>query len=366
MNILDQLMGKEPRVVRSYVEIDEFVERACEALDYEFEGYTEFKLWDKPNIPKDFSVGMIVGDSGTGKSLLLKDFGEEETLEWDRNKAVVSHFETPDDAVTRLMSVGLNTIPNWLKPYQVLSFGEQYRARIARSMRDGAVFDEFTSVVDRDTAKSLSTSVRRYIDKEGLKNVVVATCHEDIMEWLCPDWVFNTNTGELSVGRSLRTPLQLQIFRTNHDTWGMFAQYHYLTGDINKASTCYLAVIDNKPVGFLAVMPFPSGTLKNAIRGHRLVVLPKYQGYGIGVRLIEAIAQMYIDQGKRFFGKTAHPRLGEQRENSPKWSPTSKNRVHRKEKFVTLAQSFSQKKKTDRVRICYSHEYVGDVGSEKE
>jgi GNAT superfamily N-acetyltransferase len=361
MNILDLLMG-ERRKVRAEVEMDEFVERACEALDYTFKGYTEFELWDKPDIPEDFTVGMIVGDSGTGKSLLLKDFGEEENFTWERHKAIVSHFQTPDDAIERLMSVGLNTIPSWLKPHHVLSFGEQYRAKIARGLKDGAVFDEFTSVVDRDTAKSLSVSVRRYIDKENLKGVVVATCHEDILEWLCPDWVFNTNTGVLSVGRSLRTPLQLQIFRTSTDYWGMFAKYHYLTGQINKASTCYLALIDEKPVGFLAILPFPSGTIKNAVRGHRLVVLPKYQGFGIGVRLIEAVAQTYIDQDKRFFGKTAHPRLGEQRERSPKWKPTSKNRVYRTDRYTTMVESFQKNKdhsNREKIRVCYSHEYIG-------
>lgn len=362
MDILDQLMGKQRRVVRSKVEIDAFVERACEALDYTFDGYIEFELWDKPETPQDFSIGMIVGESGSGKSLLLKDYGEEESFTWDRSKAVVSHFDDPDEAVAKLGSVGFNTILNWLKPYQVLSFGEQYRAKVARGLKDNAVFDEFTSVIDRDTAKSLSVSMRRYIDKENLKGIVVATCHEDIIEWLCPDWVFNTNTGELSVGRCLRTPIQIQVFRTDHGSWSTFAQYHYLTGDINKASTCYLAVIDNKPVGFLAVLPFPSGTIKNAIRGHRLVVLPKYQGFGIGVRLIESVAQMYIDQGKRFFGKTAHPRLGQQRERSPKWKPTSKNRVYRTDRYTTMAESFQKNvdhSDREKIRVCYSHEYVG-------
>ena len=107
MNILDLLMG-ERRKVRAEVEMDEFVERACEALDYTFKGYTEFELWDKPDIPEDFTVGMIVGDSGTGKSLLLKDFGEEETFTWERHKAIVSHFQTPDDAIERLMFKILN------------------------------------------------------------------------------------------------------------------------------------------------------------------------------------------------------------------------------------------------------------------
>ena len=43
---------------------------------------------------QDFNIGLIVGASGSGKSSLLKQFGEEETIvEWDSNKAVCSHFE---------------------------------------------------------------------------------------------------------------------------------------------------------------------------------------------------------------------------------------------------------------------------------
>ena len=362
MNIFDQLMGKERRKVQTTVEKDIFVEKACEAFDYTFDGVIEFELWDMPEVPTDFTLGMIVGDSGTGKSFLLKDFGEEHEPKWNRDKAIVSHFSDPDTAINRLMSVGLNTIHSWLKPYHVLSFGEQYRAKVARGLKDNAVFDEFTSVVDRDTAKSLSVSVRRFIDREKLKGVVVATCHEDIIEWLQPDWVFNTNTGELSVGRSLRPPIKIQIYRSDTSLWGMFAEFHYLTEDINKASQCYLAMWEGKPIGFMAVMPLPSGTVKNGVRGHRLVILPKYQGLGVGVRLSQTVAQHYVDQGKRYFSRTAHPRMGQYREESPLYRPTSKNRVKRTEKFVTMSESFhknANENKGNRARICYCHEYVG-------
>ena len=52
--------------------------------------------------------------------------------------------------------------------------------------------DEFTSVVNRDVAKSMSHALQRYIRQKDLK-IVIASCHFDIIEWLQPDYVFNLN-----------------------------------------------------------------------------------------------------------------------------------------------------------------------------
>ena len=52
--------------------------------------------------------------------------------------------------------------------------------------------DEFTSVVNRDVAKSMSHALQRYIRQKDLK-IVIASCHFDIIEWLNPDYVFNLN-----------------------------------------------------------------------------------------------------------------------------------------------------------------------------
>ena len=94
-------------------------------------------------------------------------------------------------------AVGLNTIPSWYKPYHVLSNGERFRADLARKIKSGAVVDEFTSVVDRNVAKAASVALSKYIKNNGIKNVVISTCHEDILDWLEPDWVINTDTGEV-------------------------------------------------------------------------------------------------------------------------------------------------------------------------
>lgn len=91
-------------------------------------------------------------------------------------------------------SVGFGSVPSWLKPYSVLSNGEKMRVDLARAMleKEFIVFDEFTSVVDRQVAKVASIAIHKAI-KRTAKKFIAISCHYDILEWLEPDWVFDTN-----------------------------------------------------------------------------------------------------------------------------------------------------------------------------
>lgn len=136
----------------------------------------------------------------------------------------------------------------------------------------------------------------------------------------------------------------------------MFKDHHYLSSDINKASRCFVAIWNNKIIGFSSSMALPNGNFKNGWRGHRSVILPDFQGMGIGVALSDAIAQLHIDDGLRYFSRTSHPRFGFHREYSPLWKPTSKNRKLRTD--VTHKNLFNSHY-VDNKRICFSHEYIG-------
>jgi len=189
----------EPLV--SSVDRDDFIAASEKAFDCAFDGISKFHPWKIPSkLPTKFKIGVIVGSSGSGKSTLLKNFGVEESPTWEPVKSIVSHFETPDDAINKLGSVGLNSVPSWYKPYHVLSNGEKFRADLARKLKNGAVIDEFTSVVDRNVAKAASMSLARFVKNNNLENIVLSTCHRDILEWLEPDWVLDTDTGELMDG----------------------------------------------------------------------------------------------------------------------------------------------------------------------
>lgn len=356
------------KILTSTVEVDDFTKYASKVFDYEFDGISSFTCHPMPEIPKQYNIGLIVGSSGSGKSTLLKEFGTEEAPLWDNSKAIVSHFATPEHAVDCLSSVGLNSIPVYMKPYQVLSTGEKFRADLARKIKDGAVIDEFTSVVNRAVAKSASLAVSKKIKREHIENVVFCSCHSDIIEWLEPDWVYNTDTKELSVRGSLRRrpPIKLEIYRTTWKKWDMFKDHHYLSADINKCCHCYVGVWDGVEIAFNASIPLPGkipplyeGDVRKKYRESRTVVLPDYQGIGIGTRFSDAIAQIYLDNDYRYFSKTAHVRMGEYRQKSVLWRPTSTNLKSREKSQKRSKNEVWHHMALDTKRLCYSHEYLG-------
>ena len=201
MNPLIEKLERFKTPLTSTVERDEFIEASETAFDCKFDGVSTFHPWKLPNrLPKKFKIGVIVGSSGSGKSTLLKHFGIEEQPIWNSDKSIISHFDNPTDGITKLGSVGFNSIPSWYKPYHVLSNGEKFRADLARKIKSNCVIDEYTSVVDRNVAKAASVALSRYIKNNDVENVVISTCHMDIVDWLEPDWVINTDTGELLDG----------------------------------------------------------------------------------------------------------------------------------------------------------------------
>lgn len=100
-----------------------------------------------------------------------------------------------NDITKMFYAVGFGSVPSWLKPYSVLSNGEKMRVDLARALleKDFVVFDEFTSVVDRTVAKTACLAINKAVKRTD-KQFVAISCHYDILEWLCPDWVFDTNT----------------------------------------------------------------------------------------------------------------------------------------------------------------------------
>lgn len=186
------------------VEQDEFTAKVAQAFDLDFDGTIETEIPDFKFPPyNSYNIGLIVGASGSGKSTILSkglwhdvEQSPSDFDYWNPNKAIVSHFDTPDEAIEKLHACGLASVPTLCKPYHVLSNGEKYRARFARLLEHDLVMDEFTSEVNRETAKSLCVSASKYIRKKDLKNIVLASCHKDIIPWLQPDWVFDCDTGQ--------------------------------------------------------------------------------------------------------------------------------------------------------------------------
>ena len=359
--------------LKSHVYQDDITKSIMDCFDYKPINDDVVEKINIPKLPSDFEIGLIVGSSGSGKTTILKRlYGDVDVIEWDNDKSIASHFESFDEASKKFGAVGLNSIPTWLKPYNALSNGERFRADMARRLHDNAIIDEFTSVVNREVAISCSVSLSKYIKSNHIKNVVFASCHDDIIPYLQPDWVYNTDNHEFYTGRYLCRPkMCIEVHPCTRQAWDMFKRYHYLSSDINKASVCYIATYNDTPVAFIALLIQPGRDVKHAWREHRVVVLPDYQGMGIGNGFSEYLGQKYREKGCRYFCKTSNPRMGEHRNKSKLWRATSTNGKSRRSYLTkdgeirkpSKNKNYGMKAELVKIhadRICYSHEYVGD------
>lgn len=154
--------------------------------------------------PANWQIGLIVGNSGTGKSTIAKQlYADYVNKEYVYSaKSVIDDMpknKTVDEIEKMFYAVGFGSVPSWLKPYSVLSNGEKMRVNLARALLndDFVVFDEFTSVVDRIVAQTACIAVNKAIHKTNKKFIAV-TCHNDVAEYLQPDWVFDTNLMQMS------------------------------------------------------------------------------------------------------------------------------------------------------------------------
>ena len=190
--ILCKIKRKEKPIITK-VPTDEFTNMVQNNFDYEFTGESSFYPYELPTeISKmDFNILAIVGASGSGKSTLLKEFNgyNDSNSKKYNNNAIVSNFNTPEEASERLSAVGLNSMPVWCRPRNVLSIGEGFRADLALNLNSYTIFDEFTSTIDRNVAKSTCRGIKRFIEEKGLHNVVFCSCHKDFIPFLQPDIV---------------------------------------------------------------------------------------------------------------------------------------------------------------------------------
>lgn len=285
-----------------------------------------------------WTIGAIVGKSGDGKSSVAREaygaaFIEPGAIDWPDDAAIVSAFPkgaSVRDVTGTLSAVGFSSPPDWVKPYRVLSGGQRMRCDLARVLHTEAellAFDEFTSVVDRQVGQAASHAVQKAIRERRvpLRRFVAVTCHYDVLAWLQPDWVLDMSKRQLARGWLRRErcaelfperpPVRFSVHRIDADTrarlWPAFARHHYLSAKLHRAARCYAAVVtmaqgEPEAVGFCA-------TLANA--GHagrrrvsRLVVLPDYQGLGVGLRLLEAVAE-HESATHRVSIRTSHPAL---------------------------------------------------------
>jgi len=267
-----------------------------------------------PGLDEEWSIGLIIGPSGSGKSTVARHaFGDAVYCgeSWPDDRAMIDCLgEHPIKRITgTLTAVGFSSPPSWIKPYSVLSTGQQFRSNLARAfLRDQplVVFDEFSSSVCRTVAKTSCIAITKAIHRRRVdKRFVAVTCHDDIAEWLESDWVLNMASGELARGRLQRRHITLKVTGCAPEAWRLFRQHHYLSRTIHRSSQCYLASWNGDPVAFAAVIQ-AAGRYR-VDRVTRVVVLPEYQGIGCGTGLLSAIGQHLRKRDRRLTCTTGHP-----------------------------------------------------------
>ena len=100
----------------------------------------------------------------------------------------------------------------------------------------------------------------------------------------------------------------------------MFAKHHYLSHSHNNAANVFIATVNDEIAGFISVLHFPHSKVKNMKKVHRLVILPDYQGAGIGLKLLNEVGKIYKQQRDRFNIVTSSPSLINALKKSKEWS----------------------------------------------
>lgn len=325
-----------------------------------------------PPLGEDWQIGLIVGPSGSGKTTIVRYlFGDDyyHGFDWPSERAVIDCFEplTIRQTTSLLTAVGFSSPPSWIKPYHVLSTGERFRCDLARALAlnmsalskpmdrltsqrlnrftseasrsttetletpettetNLVVFDEFTSVVDRNVARIGSAAIARAVRTGVIPGRFVAvTCHYDVARWLAPDWTIDMAKRQFHRRRLQRPPIKLKIYRCRPAAWTRFARHHYLRGSLAPTARCFIALWKTEPVAFCATLPLIGR------HGHwritRIVTLPDYQGVGIGMHTAEAVAELHLAENKRINITASHPAVLAHCRRSPRWRLARINRT---------------------------------------
>lgn len=178
--------------------------------------HTTIEFKSDYKIPKDFKLGLIVGDSGSGKTSLARlyfNFKENDYSKFDCSILDIFDSKLSTLEITNALTiVGLGVPKLWLNSYSNLSNGQKARFDIAyRLLTDEVVvIDEFTSLVDRDVAKTMCLLMNKLSTKQD-KKIVLITCHHDVVDYLETDFIIDCDKQELTTVKKKDYQLKLSL-----------------------------------------------------------------------------------------------------------------------------------------------------------
>ena len=294
---------------------------------------------DNVDLSGDWNIGVVVGPSGSGKTSIGRQiFGENKiydyTQGWSPDKPIIDDIAPNGDfneVTAALANVGLGSVPSWLRPFRVLSNGEQFRAGLAKIVcekPDEIVIDEFTSVIDRQIARIGSQAFQKAWRRGNPKGkVVLLTPHYDILDWIQPDWVIDTKTKTFVRGLLRQRPkINLDIWQVDRSYWKFYKPHYYLDLPEPVAAMHFIGTVDGELACHIVVAPRFE---VHGYRATRLVTMPEWQGAGVGSKFLNFIAQYHLDGNGRGGHKyvtyfhTSHPQLCAYLRHSQKWVQVS-------------------------------------------
>lgn len=251
----------------------------------------------KLNLPDELpKVTYITGESGCGKSLLIKYlFGEQTQIEIPKDKPLFKWAENEYESLKLLSLVGLGDATLFISKYEHLSDSQQARARLYLNLisnKDVIVVDEFLSTLDRKTAKSVAYVFQKAIRKTG-KSLVVATAHDDLFNFLQADLnivgkAFPSRWEVYERKDEITNPFKGNIkisYKDKHWYKDLrLGELHY-KGKYTGGTKDFISVeLDGEYIGALV------STYRMHDGGRRIsrvVIHPSYRGCGIGVELVK-------------------------------------------------------------------------------
>jgi ABC-type transport system involved in cytochrome c biogenesis ATPase subunit/GNAT superfamily N-acetyltransferase len=334
-------------------EVTERTLAVCEAFGLGVDEAKRFVVFD------DFSLDFhrsdliyVTGDSGGGKTLLLRAFkdyfGDEaielSDLEIDPEETLIEGVgDDVREAIEILSLCGLNDAFLFLRKYKELSDGQKYRYKLAKlvNCKEKTVWlvDEFCASLDRVMAKAVAFLFQKVARKLG-KTVVVATTHDDLIQDFQSDvMVWKGFEGDVEVvrseaeGKPCSICADVRVEKGSIEDYEKLKRFHYRSKNKNELASlrmkdCYKLLYGNSLIGvivyshsYLNLKPrnmvfgdryvFTPGDLHRArsindeiARISRVVIHPKFRGIGLGeflvretlrkvnARVVEALAVM--------------------------------------------------------------------------
>jgi len=296
---------------------------------------------------EDYNIGLILGSSGSGKTTLAhKIFGnkfEDDPL--DLEKPVIDQFPdgmTYEECVDALTGMGLTSIPCWLRPAKTLSNGQRVRAQAALRLalaKDGetVIIDEWTSVVDRNTAKVMSHRVQKEARRKN-KKLVLLSCHYDVVDWVNPDFIIDCNTqsfenrkikGEVKAHKR-QDSLRFELRDCPKTAWKIFSKYHYLSAALVPDTKFTFGLYNgNEQIAFCAFARYAFKDMK-MLHSNRVVVHPDYVGLGLGIRMVDEAAEFLSKLGFKIRAKFTSRAMLKARLNNSKWALIKREQIKSK------------------------------------